>query len=571
MSDLSDPRKRSDRAPKKATDGRKVLGSDPFAEPLGPHLLEERIESLASFPDPYRERGSAPHPDAAPTPGDASGSRRPFTRFMGRLQGRPQRQARTALRRGIAVVVLGSVAVGSVSAGLWVGRASQLTNSSVDVTAQDPPGKSGAPTLPTADVGSAPSEGFALVTHPEDSTEIDAYRMAVAHRDPMGPPQALLAKPSARVFRVNGEIAPGGTLSASLRENGVSQETVEFLDREVRLLFDFRYARAGDRYSLVRDGNGEVVEFRYAYSPIETVFLRREGGRYVAVREEVRLVPRRILIEGVITTSLYDAIVDAGESPQLASDFVNIFAWDVDFSHSAQPGDEFGVLVERFYREEIDGSEVFVRSGRIVAARYAGAAGTYSAVWFETEPERGGYYRPDGTSVQREFLVAPVEYGRISSVYTHARRHPILKITRPHHGIDFAAPGGTPVWAVADGVVSHRGWSGGFGRLVKIRHPNGYESYYAHLSRYKGGLREGDRVTQKQVLGYVGQSGLATGPHVCFRIAKNGRYVNPSNLQSPAGPPVPGDRFPQFALRRDALLLELEGEPKSRLATLQAL
>ncbi|UCE85141.1 MAG: M23 family metallopeptidase [Deltaproteobacteria bacterium] len=568
MSELSGPASRGGRTRKGAPEGRQVLGSDPFAEPLGPHLLEERIEHLAS----YRERPVVRSPETPRAVPAASGSGQLLRRWLGRREGRPQRRrARSAIRRGLAVLILGAVAVGSVSAGLWVGQASQTGSAAIRKASVPPVGANAARDAAELDVAAPPTPELALAAFESDSTEIDAYRMAVARSEPLAPSRAVLARPLPRATRVSGEIEPGGTLSAALQEHGVTRETVDFLAVEVRPLFDFRYSRPGDRYSLVRDADGEVVEFRYAYSPIETIHLRREGSRYVASREEVRLVPRRSLIEGAITTSLYDAIVDSGESPQLAADFVNIFAWDVDFSHSTQPGDEFGALVERFYRQDIDGSELFVRSGRILAARYAGAAGNYSAVWFETQPEHGGYFRPDGTSVQREFLVAPVEYGRISSVYTHARRHPILKITRPHHGIDFAAPSGTPVWTVSDGVVTHRGWSGGFGRLIKVRHPNGYESYYAHLSRYKGGVSVGDRVSQKQVIGYVGQSGLATGPHVCFRIAKDGHYVNPANLQSPSGPPIPADRLPEFNLRRDALLLELEGAPTGRLANLQSL
>jgi murein DD-endopeptidase MepM/ murein hydrolase activator NlpD len=158
--------------------------------------------------------------------------------------------------------------------------------------------------------------------------------------------------------------------------------------------------------------------------------------------------------------------------------------------------------------------------------------------------------------------MGPLRHARITSSFSAARRHPILKITRPHRGIDYAASIGTPVWSVADGVVTQRSWSGGNGNFVKIRHENGYVSSYAHLSRYADGLRVGDRVEQKQVIGYVGQTGLATGPHVCFRIQRNGKYVDPSGLRMPAGQPIAKTRLAEFRAARDSRLAELAGQPR---------
>jgi murein DD-endopeptidase MepM/ murein hydrolase activator NlpD len=205
--------------------------------------------------------------------------------------------------------------------------------------------------------------------------------------------------------------------------------------------------------------------------------------------------------------------------------------------------------------------ESYLRPGRILAAQYNGAAGSHSAVYFESQPGQGGYYRPDGSSVQRQFLQAPVRYARISSRYSAARHHPILRITRPHQGIDYAAPAGTPIWAVADGRVIYRGHAGGFGNLLKIRHARGYVTYYGHLSRFAAGLEVGQRVRQKQVVGYVGSTGLSTGPHVCFRIAQDGRYFNPAKLRTPAGEPVAAQRRTEFLASRDALLARLDAAP----------
>jgi murein DD-endopeptidase MepM/ murein hydrolase activator NlpD len=357
-----------------------------------------------------------------------------------------------------------------------------------------------------------------------------------------------------------GDIRPGQTLVGSLSSHGVSGFVAHVIATEMSPVFDFRYAQPGDAYHLVQDAEGEVVRFDYARSPLETYSLRRNGDGYVAERHQPELVRERARLAGVVTSSLYEAVASLGERPDLASDFAEIFAWDVDFTRSVHRGDEFSILYERLQVEDSDGSLLYERPGRILAARYSNADDDYAAVYFELEEGRGGYYRPDGSSVQRQFLKAPLNYRRISSGYSMSRLHPILKVRRPHQGIDYAAPEGTPIWAVGDGVVTFRGWSGGFGNLVKVRHANGFVSTYGHLSRYAQGLRVGQRVRQKQVIGYVGSTGLATGPHICFRFKRNGQYVNPESVlhQPTSGPPLPDELRPAFLALRDDLLRELD-------------
>jgi len=356
-----------------------------------------------------------------------------------------------------------------------------------------------------------------------------------------------------------GVLERGDTLMRSLTGQGVSAQVVHRIAREMRGHYDFRHSQPGHGYRLVLAANGEIESFHYEISPIIGYALSRTaGGDYAVVRDEAELWPRPAMIAGVVTSSLYGAITDLGGSPQLASDFADVFAYDVDFSRMIRAGDEFRILYERLFRTGEDGEEIFVRPGRILAARYAGAAGEYTAVYFEAEEGRGGYYRPDGSTVQREFLMAPVRYARVSSRYSMARRHPILKITRPHQGIDYAAAAGTPVFAVAGGEVIYSGRAGGFGNLVKIRHEGGYVTYYGHLSRFADGLHVGQPVRQKQVIGYVGSTGLSTGPHVCFRVTKDGKYVNPILLPTPQGPPLPEQFEQAFEARRDSLLASLD-------------
>jgi murein DD-endopeptidase MepM/ murein hydrolase activator NlpD len=346
-----------------------------------------------------------------------------------------------------------------------------------------------------------------------------------------------------------------------MRRQGISPGTVHLIATEMRKVFDFRRSRPGDHYRLGQDSEGRVLDFRYAQGPEESFYLSWEGTRYVVRTETAELRPQIAKIAGIVDSSFYGAILALGEQSSLASEFARIFAWDIDFSRNVHPGDEFQILYERLYRRNDEGEEVYVRPGRILAGRYEGNVGLHTIVFFEDEDEVGGYFRPDGSSVERAFLVAPLEFSRISSRFTRSRRHPILNVTRPHPGIDYAAPLGTPIWAVADGVVEYRARAGASGNLIRIRHVGGYTSHYAHLSRFAKNLSVGDRVEQKQIIGYVGSTGLSTGPHVCFRVKKNGNYVDPMRIKSPAGLSVDSHDLIVFRNVRDRLLADLGPGP----------
>jgi murein DD-endopeptidase MepM/ murein hydrolase activator NlpD len=361
-----------------------------------------------------------------------------------------------------------------------------------------------------------------------------------------------------RIVVTKGELSAGRSLSAELRKHGISRDVIEQIDRYVGPVFDFRHSRPGDAYRLALDSASRLVDFRYSLSAEESVYLFWDGESYVARREQAELEARIAILAGMVETSLYDSIRGLGEFPELADDFAEIFAWDIDFTLSERAGDEFRMLYERLYLTDDDGREIYVRPGRIMAAQYRGADRHYAAVYFETGSGQGNYFRPDGTSVERPFLAAPLRYSRISSTFSHARLHPILNVTRPHLGVDYAAAEGTPLWSVASGKVIFRGHAGDSGNLVKIRHKNGYVSHYAHLAQFSDGLRVGSEVRQKQVIGYVGQTGLATGSHVCFRLTSNGRYMNPLEIESEEPSPVDPLLTTDFARTRDRLMAYLD-------------
>jgi murein DD-endopeptidase MepM/ murein hydrolase activator NlpD len=463
------------------------------------------------------------------------------------------RNRRSLIRLGrslILMTVLGLfVAVGTVVAlsptdspeGLIVADGSD------DVSAAPPHG-------PAADLDAADDLEELAALHAALDAEEDSTEAEVA---PPSTAPAPNPAPAPNLFR--GVIEPGDSLAASMAREGLGAATANRVNRLMASHFNFRRrARPGHSWRLTQDETGRVTDFRYNVSQTDSYHVFLEDDDYRVRQENAKLTPRVSRMAGVVTSSLYETVRSLGEDPALARDFADIFAWDVDFSHAVHKGDEFRVLYERLHRVDEDGNEVYVRPGLILAARYSGTVGEHTAIYFESEEGKGGYYRPDGTSVQGQFLQAPLRRARISSSYSSARRHPILNVTRPHHGIDYAAPAGDPVWAVADGKVIYRDRAGGFGNLVKVRHSNGFVSYYAHLSRFPKGLRVGDQVSQKQVIGYVGSTGLATGPHVCFRVTKDGRYVNPATLKRPQGPPISDAVTAVFHSTRDTFLAELD-------------
>jgi murein DD-endopeptidase MepM/ murein hydrolase activator NlpD len=387
------------------------------------------------------------------------------------------------------------------------------------------------------------------------AVSIDSLPIHIAEHEP-GPAESLTVV-------TKGQIGKGESLATSLRHQGISPATVHLIATEMSKIFDFRRSRVGDAYRLGQDSDGRVLDFRYSQSPEESFYLAWEGTRYVVRKETADLKPQIAKIAGVVETSFYDAVIALGEQTRLANDFAQILAWDIDFSRNVHPGDEFQILYERLYRLDDDGEEVYVRPGRILAGRYEGQAGRYTVVYFEDEHGVGNYFRPDGSAVEKAFLAAPLEFSRISSRFSRARHHPILNITRPHPGIDYAAPIGTPIWAVADGIIDFRGRAGASGNFVRIRHAGGYTSHYAHLSRFAKDLKVGDRVKQKQLIGYVGSTGLSTGPHVCFRVKKDGKYVDPLKISSPAGEPVEPSELAAFENVRDQRLADLGPAPIS--------
>jgi len=342
-----------------------------------------------------------------------------------------------------------------------------------------------------------------------------------------------------------GTIVSGDTILARLTALGLTPTERSKITRSLSSIFSFRRVRPGDTFELRRSTDGVVLSFDYYSYPDKVYSVVRSSsseGIMVASQHEVPLEKEMVGFRGTIKHSLYETVVDGGQSGEIAMKIADILAWQVDFLTEPRPGDEVRVVWERYRR-----NGEFLFDGRILAVEYRGKIGRHFAVYYDGNKEGNkegnkkyaGYYDLDGRSVRKAFLRAPLLYRRISSYFSHRRFHPILRYWRPHLGIDYAAPTGTPVEAVGDGKVIFVGRNHDYGNQVKIRHNSTYITYYGHLSRFARGIRKGKYVKQGQVIGYVGATGLATGPHLDFRIKRYGKFVNFLKLKIPPAKSLP--------------------------------
>ena len=360
------------------------------------------------------------------------------------------------------------------------------------------------------------------------------------------PPQVVAAEPVVQLLMETIPIGRGDTLGDLLTRWGVDPETRTDLISAIREEFDIRKIRAGSHFVLGRSLLGTVESLEYAIDPDRKLLLARADGAFVANVVEIPGTIRPVRICGTLQSSLFESIAKTGEQPDLAFQIADIFAWSLDFYTDPRQGDSFCLLVEK---KEYGGARPPTYQ-RILAATYNNAGALHDAYLFPDEDGEPRYYSSSGKSLQASFLRSPLRFqARVSSHFSTRRFHPILKRYRPHLGIDYAAPAGTPVQAVASGQVVFSGRMGGAGNLVKLKHPGGYETQYLHLSRRL--VRSGERVVQGQQIGLVGSTGLATGPHLDFRIRVNGRFRDFEGLKLPLGPEVPSDRMAGFQLARD--------------------
>ena len=315
------------------------------------------------------------------------------------------------------------------------------------------------------------------------------------------------------------EIKPGDSLVAALTREGLDARAAgDVAERLARKGAELRKLRPRDELAVTWNFRHEPSVVRYAPSSWVHFIAAARPGSWEVTRAETEPRVRVEAVSGEVTRSLFEAIEAAGESPQLVLAMVDIFSSDFDFTADTRRGDRFRLLVEKRYA-----GDSFVNYGRILAAQYVSGGQTLSGVGFARAGDtRWAFYDREGRSLKKSFLKSPLEFSRITSGFTYARPHPILGGVRPHLAIDYAAPTGTPVRAVADAVVIAAGVDGGNGISVTLRHRSGFATMYNHLSKLAAGVRRGARVSQRDVIGYVGMTGLATGPHLDYRVARHG-------------------------------------------------
>ncbi len=373
----------------------------------------------------------------------------------------------------------------------------------------------------------------------------DAGALTVVDAGPTGAAPAEPATTPAAAHGVfTGELQRSQTLTAALEPHGATTAQVLEIVGALRGVYDFRSARPGSPWRLEMDPErGEVRRFVFEHGPLDVYeVVRGEDGELVGRQVEVPVRVVEAEVGAEIRASLYNAMQRAGEGAGLVALIVDVFAWDLDFFKDQHPGDRFKVIVEKLYKDED-----FVRYGRILAAEYEGKKGTFRTFWYEPAGGTGGYYLEDGQSARKTFLATPLKYGRISSGFSKKRKHPILGYTKAHLAIDYAAPRGTPVWAMAPGKISFAGRKGPNGNLVVIDHGRGLKSYYAHLHTIRRGVKRGVRVEQKQLIGTVGSTGRSTGPHLHFAVKQNGKPLNPLNMKAKRGDPIAPAQQADFA------------------------
>ncbi len=348
------------------------------------------------------------------------------------------------------------------------------------------------------------------------------------------------------VFFRGERVKSGATLADSLRQMGLDPATAAGAADSARSVFDLRKFHAGNRLWVGRSVTGDFRAVRYQIDADQMLYVERDDGKLAARIEAIPSHTEITAVSGRIENSLFNAVTDIGESPELAIRMAEIFGWDLDFYTDPRVGDTFRILVEK--KTYKNGQTAGY--GKILAAEYVNARHPYQAVLFHDTSGAPAYYKPDGSALQKAFLRSPLKFAApVTSHFSMSRFHPILKTYRPHLGVDYGAPIGTPVQTIGNGRVIFAAMSGGSGNLVKIQHSNNYETQYMHLSRIL--VHVGEHVDAGERIGLVGQTGLATGPHLDFRILKNGAYLNFETLHLPPAEPVARQDMTEFNVVRD--------------------
>ncbi|MFO8068324.1 MAG: peptidoglycan DD-metalloendopeptidase family protein [Bacteroidales bacterium] len=352
-------------------------------------------------------------------------------------------------------------------------------------------------------------------------------------------------------FTIEGRVQRNQTFSQILSQYDIDYSVINDVIKKTGAWFDLRRVRANNNYIAYLECDTINIPRYFIYDISKLEYIKvcfYDSVEVVREIKEVKSIPKEA--SGVINSSLWLTLTENELHPELAIKMSEILAWSVDF-HRLFAGDKFKVI----YEEQFVGDES-IGVGSIDAIYFQHHGSDVYGFSFESDTIKG-FFDPEGENLRKVFLKSPLKFGRITSRYSHSRFHPIHKVRRPHYGTDYAAPQGTPILAVGDGVVTEARYKGGNGNYVKIRHNSVYETQYLHMSRFAKGAKPGKRVEQGDVIGYVGMTGYATGPHVCFRFWKNGKQVDHLREEFPSADPLPEEYFNEFSVLRDSLMKKL--------------
>ena len=359
----------------------------------------------------------------------------------------------------------------------------------------------------------------------------------------------------------NVKVKPGDNLSLMFARNNLSPQELYKVTSNKNAAEQLKKLFPGDEIKLRIDAD-ILTELSYEFDLGQSLHMIRKGDSFEAEIIEKPLEYRTAQATGAIDDSLFLSAQAAGLSDKLTMELAGIFGWDIDFVLDIRQGDSFAVIYEEAF---LDGEKV--RDGNIVAATFTNQGKSYQAIRYTDASGRSDYYSPDGRSMRKAFLRTPVDFSRISSRFNLKRKHPVLNTIRAHKGVDYAASRGTPIKATGDGKVIHRGNKGGYGKTVIIQHGSSYSSLYAHMSKYARGVRNGSRVKQGQIIGYVGSSGLATGPHLHYEFRVNGVHRNPLTVKLPDAQPLSKKYMADFKVHANPLVASLSLLSKTTLAS----
>ncbi|MEW6764631.1 MAG: peptidoglycan DD-metalloendopeptidase family protein [Pseudomonadota bacterium] len=455
-----------------------------------------------------------------------------MARFMAKRLALNTRYTNTSSKRRHTILRWGVLTLGLASLGAVIGKVSEPTSSPNDPL--------------------SPANQLEIVTLPSTIAP-PPTEIIEALPEPTAPAIAAEEHASKSPATIDVVVERGSSLSKIFASLDLPARE---LDQIVKLGQDTSHLtrlRPGESISFDLSDEHQLQRISYDLGHDRTLHVvRGEDGAFRTEIEQHPLEYRQTLGQGVISSSFYQSAVDAGMTPDMVMELAEIFGWKINFLSDIQEGDRFSILYETVYK---DGQPI--TTGDILAATFINDGKQHQAVRYTDSEGNTTYYTPDGKSLKRGFLRYPVEFSRISSRFSNARMHPILHKVRAHKGVDFAAPSGTPIRASADGRISFQGWKGGYGKVVMLQHDGAYSTVYGHMSRFQNGLSQGSRVKQGQVIGYVGATGYATGPHLHYEFRINGVHHDPLSAKLPEASPISAKERPRFLAESARIIAQM--------------